>query len=112
MASELLRYLSALTLASSIAIVCVLTIRRALRGLVGAAAAYSTWLLIPISLLAVWVPHTSQPGSALALTLELDSTSALTDALERGLGSVVRTVPSFQWPILVLASWSVGAALL
>jgi len=52
MKSELITYLVALTIASTLSMLVVLAIRRGVRVVFGAAAAYSTWLLVPAAMLA------------------------------------------------------------
>jgi bla regulator protein blaR1 len=57
MKTELLRVLLALTIASTLSISVTLTIRRVVRLVFGATAAYSTWLLVPAAMLSVLLPN-------------------------------------------------------
>jgi TonB family protein len=56
MASELLRELLQATLATSAVIALLQLLRRPLRRRFGARLAYSAWVLVPLAMLAVWLP--------------------------------------------------------
>lgn len=106
--SELFRILLALTIGSSISILVTLTIRRIVRLVFGAAAAYSTWLLVPTSMLAVLLPNPPNSRSAIGA---LYPVSALSHALDRSLGASLHTTLPDDWVVWVIATWMVGAAL-
>ena len=111
MKTELLRVLLALTIASALSILVTLAIRRVVRLVFGAAAAYSTWLLVPASMLAVLLPNPPDAGSAIGIFLRIDPVSALQSALGRSLGSSFHTAPSVDWTAWAIGTWVVGAAL-
>jgi bla regulator protein blaR1 len=111
MVSELLRYLTALTLASSVAILVAFVIRIAVRRLFGAAAAYASWLLVPVAVLAVILPHASDAGSILGMTLEIDSGSAVNHALGATLPSALGAASPVVWSTWMVSAWAIGAAL-
>jgi beta-lactamase regulating signal transducer with metallopeptidase domain len=111
MASELLKYLTTLTLASSVAIVAAFMIRIVVRSLFGVAAAYATWLLVPVALVAVILPHGPDGGSILGITLEIDSGSALNHALGGSLPPSLGGASSITWSMCVVSAWAAGAAL-
>ncbi|MGV8940506.1 MAG: TonB family protein [Lysobacter sp.] len=67
---EMLAALVETTVASSVAIVLVMLLRRPLRARFGAATAYASWLLVPAALLAVLLPSAAvapAPVSSVAL---------------------------------------------
>jgi beta-lactamase regulating signal transducer with metallopeptidase domain len=110
MSSELLRQLLALTLASSVGIITALALRRVVRRAGGARASYSLWLLVPIAMLSVHLPHVRATSSR-AVTIALPATtSALTHAVERSfdsLGAVASTpIDATLWTVV---AWGVGA---
>jgi beta-lactamase regulating signal transducer with metallopeptidase domain len=111
MANDLLRYLVVSTFASSLAIVAVMTIRLALRRIFGALAAYSAWLLLPIALVAICLPHVQYAGAALSITLDFNSQAVLGHALGASFGSSLGARSSLPWPAWALGVWIVGAAL-
>jgi bla regulator protein BlaR1 len=111
MANELLRYLVLATFASSVAIAAVMTIRLALRRIFGALATYSAWLLVPVALVAICLPHAQHAGATLAITLNINSQAMLGHALGRSFGSSLGAGSSLLWPAWALGVWSVGAAL-
>jgi len=104
MANELLRELLQATLATSAAIVLLLVLRRPLRARFGARLAYGAWLLVPVAMIAVWLPAASAPTTAdggvsgfvrlgqLAWTNDVDAASW-----------------SMQWSPVLLAAWIFGA---
>ena len=111
MTTEFLRYLVALTIASTLSILATLAIRRVVRLVFGAAASYSTWLLVPATMLAVLLPNPRNSDSAIGISLRIDSVAALSHALDRSLGSSLHTAPSVDWTLWALGTWLVGAAL-
>jgi bla regulator protein BlaR1 len=111
MTTEFLRYLVALTIVSTFSILVTLAIRRVVRLVFGAAASYSTWLLVPVTMLAVLLPNPLNSDSAIDISLRIDSVAALSHALDRSLDSSLHTAPSFDWTLWALGTWLVGAAL-
>jgi len=69
MSNDLLRSLIEASVASSMAITLVALLRRPLRHFLGARPAYWLWLLVPMAVLAVWLP--SPTASSLVLGGEL-----------------------------------------
>jgi bla regulator protein BlaR1 len=111
MRSELLTYLIALTIASTLSILITLAIRRGARRVFGAAAAYSTWLLVPVAMLAVLLPAPDGSGSTLGMPVRIALFSTLSTALDELPGSslhAVHLVDGAQWAI---GAWVVGAVL-
>lgn len=111
MKTELVGVLLALTLASTLSILATLAIRRAVRLVFGAAAGYSTWLLVPVSMLAVVLPNPSNSVSAIGIFLRIDPVFALRSALDRSLGSSFHAAPSVDWTLWAIGIWVVGTAL-
>ena len=110
MASELLRYLFTLTLASGVAILIVLLARHGLRRMFGAGAAYLSWLLVVVAVATVFLPH-SAARSPWDLVLETDPASALRHVVYRALGRSPGTDSSLQWQADLLVAWCLGAVL-
>ncbi|HEX6638928.1 MAG TPA: M56 family metallopeptidase [Steroidobacteraceae bacterium] len=103
MAAELLRALIMTTLASSAAVLLVGLLRRPIRRLAGARAAYCLWLLVPALTLAVLIPPPSQ--------ILLPPTAALPAQLQTMLDVAVADPASNRspWIALTLALWLSGA---
>lgn len=101
-ANELLDLLLRLTLASSLAILAVLPLRRPLRALSGAGAAWQLWLMVPAAMLAAALPSMQvQPALVPALVgpLRIATLAAPMHALE-----------PFSWSAVLLAAWLASAA--
>jgi beta-lactamase regulating signal transducer with metallopeptidase domain len=111
MKSELLRYLVALTIASTLSILVTLAIRRGVRFVFGAAAAYSTWLFVPAAMLAALLPTPRNSGSTIGIPLRIDPVSTLSHALDNSLSPSLHTAASVDWTLWALGTWLVGAAL-
>lgn len=107
MKTELIRVLFALTIASTLSILVTLSIRRVVRLVFGAAAAYSTWLLVPVSMLTALLPNPSNPVSAIGIFLRI----APIAALDRSLRSSFHTAPSVDWTLWATGLWIAGTAL-
>ena len=106
MTNELLKHVFSLALASSVGILAVLLTRRPARYIFGSSACYSLWLLVPVAMLAVLLPHV---GSSVAISWRIESVSALRHAVgSPSLG----TAPSIRWQAFALGMWCAGAALL
>ena len=100
MTTELLDVLVRMTLASSAAILLVWLVRRALRRLAGAGAAYLCWLAVPAALLAATLP--ALVGAPVQVAAFMHAAGASTFA-----SSVApAAVASLDW---VLGVWACGA---
>lgn len=62
MTAELLRWLCEATLATSVAVLFVLAVRRPLRNAAGSGAAYVLWLLVPVAAIGVLLPAGALPA--------------------------------------------------
>jgi bla regulator protein BlaR1 len=111
MKTEFLWCLLALTMASTVSILLTLAIRHVVRLKFGAVASYSTWLLVPAAILAVLLPNPHDMGSAIGISLRIDSLSQLRHALGSSLGPSLHTAPSIAWTLWALGAWAAGAAL-
>ncbi|WP_116812855.1 M56 family metallopeptidase [Steroidobacter cummioxidans] len=112
MKSELITYLVALTIASTLSVLVVLAIRRGVRLVFGAAAAYSTWLLVPAAMLAVLLPAPSDADSTIGVSIRIALFSTLSTAIDNSPGSSLHTVHPVDWTMWAIGAWFVGAALL
>lgn len=101
---ELLQGLIYAALTTSAAIVLVLLLRRPFRKAFGAQVAYALWGLVPMAVLATWLPATSLEAARapLANVLMLPVVSVAADAPAHG---------AIDWGRLLLALWLAGAAL-
>ncbi len=112
MKTELVRQLLALTLASSLGIVTALAFRRIIRRVCGASVSYSLWLLVPLAMLAVLLPHVHATAATAALTALPASTFPLTYALQHSFDSLAAAsatpIDAARW---TLGGWAAGAAL-
>jgi bla regulator protein BlaR1 len=111
MKSELITYLVALTIASTLSMLVVLALRRGVRLVFGAAAAYSTWLLVPAAMLAVLLPAPSDSGSTIGVSIRIALFSTLSTAVDSSPGSSLHTVHPVEWTLWAIGAWFVGAAL-
>lgn len=100
-ATELLHTLLEATLATSLALLLVLAIRRPLRTWFGARVAYLAWALVPASLLAVLLP-----AAPAALALPAIDTVVLAPASGRTIDAGLAAGPG-MW---IAAAWFAGAA--
>jgi beta-lactamase regulating signal transducer with metallopeptidase domain len=113
MKSELLRHLLFLTLASSLGIITALAFRSVTRRMFGARASYSLWLLVPIAMLSVLLPHVHTTGSTAPISALPETPSALTHAVGRSFDSLATTAASapIDGALWTLGVWGVGAAI-
>ncbi len=111
MRSELVTYLVALTIASTLSILVTLAIRRGVRLAFGAAAGYATWLLVPAAMLAVLLPAPGNPGSTLGMSLRIELFSALSTAIDSSPGSALPGAHPVDWTLWAIGAWLAGAAL-
>jgi bla regulator protein BlaR1 len=104
MTADLARWLATTTLASSIAMLLVFALRKPLRALAGARAAYALWLLVPALTVSILLPAPEQP-------LVYDAV-----ALPAQFGAALHVDASAPTPeraasvTAVLAIWALGAA--
>jgi beta-lactamase regulating signal transducer with metallopeptidase domain len=113
MISELLRSLLALTLASSGAMLLALTARRPVQRWLGVATACSMWLLVPVSMLAVLLPHERGAGSTTSsLLLRSHPVSAVESVLQGALVLQPGAAGSSESLTWAACAWLVGAAAL
>jgi beta-lactamase regulating signal transducer with metallopeptidase domain len=111
MKSELITYLVALTIASTLSMLVVLAIRRGVRLVFGAAAAYATWLLVPVAMLAVLLPAPSDSGSTIGVSIRIALFSTLSTAIDNFPGSSLHTVHPVDWTLWAIGAWVTGVAL-
>jgi len=114
---ELLRCLLVLMMASSVTILIVFLLRPLARRAFGAAAACSTWLLVPVVMVAVLLPHVRDGASLLPAALRTHTVFAAERVLERSMGifdislapSVTggSSIPTAAW---LLTVWLLGSA--
>jgi beta-lactamase regulating signal transducer with metallopeptidase domain len=105
MMNEVLKHLLTLTIASSIAIVAALLVRRAVRHAFSASASYAVWLLVPIAMVAALLPHAAAVDPAMA------PLSALSVVVNRSFPSALGASSSTSWSAWALGVWAAGAAL-
>jgi beta-lactamase regulating signal transducer with metallopeptidase domain len=109
MMSDLLRNLLALTLVSSVSILIVLSTRQLVRRAFGAAVAYRAWLLVPVSMLALFIPGARDAGYELVIQAQVSPVSSLvTESLGASLGSAES---SGSWQTWLMSAWVAGVAL-
>jgi bla regulator protein BlaR1 len=111
MKSELLTYLVALTIASTLAIFVALAIRHGVRLVFGAAAGYSIWLLVPAAMLAVLLPAPSDSDSTIGMSVRIALFSTLSNALDSSPRSSLHAVHPVDWTQWAIGVWAAGAAL-
>jgi TonB family protein len=104
MGNELLRELMQATLATSAAIVLLQLLRKPLRQRFGARLAYQAWLLVPVAMLAVWLPARTAP-------LQASAGNALVRMGEVALGDPVAASLPVEWRGVVVTAWITGALL-
>jgi beta-lactamase regulating signal transducer with metallopeptidase domain len=112
MAHEALSHLVAVTLVSSLGMIAVLALRRVIRRIVGASASYSLWLIVPITMLSVVLPHLHAAGSTTSLSPLPETTSPLTYMVHRSLGSLApATSSAVDVSLFALGVWGAGAVI-
>jgi beta-lactamase regulating signal transducer with metallopeptidase domain len=111
MTSEALRQLLSLTLASSLGMIPVLALRRAVRRMFGAGASYSLWMIVPIAMLSMLLPHWHATGSTAAISALPEATAPLNHALDRSFDSLTpATSSAVDGALWGLSVWGAGAA--
>ena len=112
MASELLQQLLLLALASSLGMIMALAMRRVMRRLFGAGASYALWLLVPIAMLSVLLPHAHATSSPVPVGTLSMTTSPLAHALDRSMDSLTAAASApIDTVLWALGVWGAGAAL-
>lgn len=101
MSAELVRELLQACLSASLAIALMLLLRKPLRRVFGAEAAYRCWLLVPAAMLAVWLPAPALQPGAPALPL-----GEFTARIPLGQALVMAPVDMSRWWLL---AWIGGA---
>ncbi|MGH8084306.1 MAG: TonB family protein [Lysobacter sp.] len=99
-AADVIATLVEAAIASSVAIVLVLLLRRPLRARFGTAIAYATWLLVPAALLAVLLPAAVAPAPV-SMVVALDNAMSLPLAAD--------AAPRVDRTLLWTTVWSLGA---
>jgi bla regulator protein BlaR1 len=105
MASELVRILMLATLASSIAMLLVLVVRKPMRGRFGARAAYALWILVPLSALVVILPA---PIASLSMPLAPQAVAALVTATS---AAVLPAESPFDVSSWLASAWLLGSGI-
>lgn len=100
MGAELAAFLVEATLAGSLALALVLVLRRPLRALLGASAAYALWLCVPVALLAVLLPRGMEVPLALPVSWQVAPAVVMAMRPEQ---------PDWHWRELLLLLWLSGA---
>jgi beta-lactamase regulating signal transducer with metallopeptidase domain len=112
MATELLRHLLALTLASSLGIITALALRALTRRLFGAGASYSLWLLVPIAMLSVLLPQVPATGSQSPIASLSVTSTPLTHVVGKPLESLVSAAATpFYGALWTVGVWGLGVAI-
>lgn len=104
MASDLWTELLQATIAVTLAIVIVLVARRPLRAWFGARAAYALWALVPMSMIATWLPPLAGRAN--------DVTTGITATAWMRFPESLATAATPASPWLPVAIWFIGAAAL
>ena len=105
MIEQALHLLLVQTLTLALATCAVRVLQATVVRRLGAAARYLSWLLVPVAMLAVALPHPAV--AALALHVDVDRVTPAWVAV----ASVVPG-PTSTWPAAVLSAWAAGAVLL
>ncbi len=96
---ELWAWLIEASLASSAAIALVLALRKPMRRAFGAQVAYATWLLVPVSWLALLLPA----------RVELLSLPVRSAAMDQPLAMAIPFEPEQDWTLFWLSAWALGS---
>ena len=114
MKHDIVRVLLELTLASSGVILVALLIRRPVRHMFGASAAYFTWLLVPVALIALLLPDAPSVVRSIPVSFDLVQLPMLGSAVAASLGTAEQG-PGLQstldWAGWLLGVWLAGTAL-
>lgn len=104
MATELLHALTEAALASSAAVLLVVLLRGVVGRHFGALARYRLWMLVPLAMLAVWVPAPVAPEASRTALVVVAGAAAATVPL-----TVASAVPLLRADTLATAAWLIGA---
>jgi beta-lactamase regulating signal transducer with metallopeptidase domain len=108
MGASLARVLAEATFASSIALLLVCVLRKALRRATGAQSAYWVWLLVPATTLAVFLPAPGYNNQLVANPLPGFIVEAFTSAVETA--STIESLANYL--TVGLATWLLGGVLM
>jgi bla regulator protein BlaR1 len=108
MDASVARILIEATLASSIAVSIVGVLRKPLRRVVGAQSAYWLWLLVPATVLAIFLPAPSYDNASLVSPLSSLVDQAWSSAVE----IISARASSDRYVTLALATWLLGGLLM
>ncbi|MBC3917916.1 energy transducer TonB [Undibacterium sp. CY18W] len=104
MASDSLKILMALGLTSTVLALLVLLLRLPLRRYAGAEISYTSWLMLPLAMLAMLLPHRVYQDSFTVLTVPVAQWAGVVHAIE---------LPSRpNWSGLVLLAWISGSIIM
>lgn len=101
MAAELIAALVEATLAGTAAMLLVLALRRPVRAVLGASAAYTLWLCVPMALLAVLLPRGADVPMALPVAWQIGPAVAVVASAQPQSG--------MDWQAMVASLWLAGA---
>lgn len=86
-------------------------LRRPARFAFGPVSSYLAWLLVPVAMAAVLIPHSSAGRSPWAFVLQIDPSFALSRMLAKSMPSSSGTVSSADYATSVLGAWAVGVVI-
>lgn len=101
MASNYLKILTELGFASAVLAMLVLLLRLPLRRYAGAEIAYRAWLILPLAMLAVLLPHRTYQDSFKPLVIPVAQLTGVVQAIELPAGR--------NWSGLILLLWASGS---
>src|SRR5579872_3219308 len=107
MNSSLLHLLVTTTVASSLSVLIVAGLRKPLRRFAGARAAYWIWLLVPGSIVALWLPGPSHSVRIVAAGLQGQSTAAFSSVILSVDSAISASNSAFA-----VSVWLAGAAVM
>jgi beta-lactamase regulating signal transducer with metallopeptidase domain len=110
--SDLIRQLLVLTAASSLAIIVVLLLRRLVQRAFGAVAAYLTWLMVPVTMIAVMLPDLpAAAGAAIGASLHIEPVAVVSHAIDKSLARATSEVAGVNVSAWMFSVWCFGASL-
>jgi beta-lactamase regulating signal transducer with metallopeptidase domain len=101
-----LRFLALQTLTLAVATCAVRLLQSTLARPFGAAARYLAWLLVPVAMLAVTLPHPRLDALVIHVDVERVAPAWVAAAASQAAPEVA------QWPVAVAAAWAAGVVLL
>lgn len=99
------------SLASSLAIVLVLLLRKPMRMAFGAGVAYALWGLVPVSLLAVAVPLPHRQNGWMPAAAAFDVPAEVLEVLQAASAPADAAAAGPDWMLLLTVCWFVGCLL-